>query len=158
MQPCTCGETGSGKGGGASAPGTRTGQDADSSRTATAVAGRVILIVDDEFLIRWSLRSRLQADGWRVLEAATAGEARRLFTPDAVDVVLLDVLLPDGNGFELLAEFTALGARAKVVLITAHGTDDMATRALDKGAFAFVHKPFQLHEIAALAARAVCDG
>jgi DNA-binding NtrC family response regulator len=125
-----------------------------SSATDSA---KVLLVVDDEFLIRWSLRTRLAAAGYRVLEAATLAEAREALDR-GVDLVLLDVLLPDGNGLDLLAELQKTAVHPPTILISAHATAEVAARAKAQGAFDFVHKPFDLDAIAALVASALQTG
>ncbi len=122
-----------------------------------AAASKVLLVVDDEFLIRWSLRTRLAASGYRVLEAATLAEARAALAR-GVDLVLLDVLLPDGNGLDLLEELQHDPAHPPVIMISAHATAEVAARAKAQGAFEFVHKPFDLEAIAALVDRAASLG
>jgi DNA-binding NtrC family response regulator len=62
-----------------------------------------ILVVDDEQLIRWSLTSRLQDEGYRAVEAATAADAFRR-SREGVDLVLLDYKLPDGDGLDVLKQ------------------------------------------------------
>jgi DNA-binding NtrC family response regulator len=118
---------------------------------------KVLLVVDDEFLIRWSLRTRLAAAGYRVVEAATLAEARAALDR-GVDLMLLDVLLPDGNGLDLLAELRNKAGRPPIILISAHATAEVATRAKAQGAFDFVHKPFDLDAIAALVDSALQPG
>lgn len=122
-----------------------------------AAASKVLLVVDDEFLIRWSLRTRLAASGYRVLEAATLAEARAALAR-GVDLVLLDVLLPDGNGLDLLEELQHDPVHPPVIMISAHATAEVAARAKAQGAFEFVHKPFDLEAIAALVDRAASLG
>jgi len=124
--------------------------------SSRSLAGRSVLVVDDEFLIRWSLRERLSQAGLNVAEAATGAEAIDRFAA-AVEVVLLDVRLPDADGLDLLRRFKALRSDVTVVMITAHGTDDMADEARALGAYAFVHKPFDVEQVAALVARALAD-
>ncbi len=63
--------------------------------------GATVLIVDDEPLIRWSLRQRLEQVGYRVLEASTGAEALAKL-PEGVDLVLLDYRLPDSDGVSLI--------------------------------------------------------
>ncbi len=129
------------------------------SKTIVATAAetaKVVLVVDDEFLIRWSLRSHLTTAGYCVLEADNLQNARALLTQD-VDVVLLDLLLPDGNGMDLLEELQARLPRVAVIMLSAHATHDIAERALAKGAFQFLHKPFELETIAHAVEQATAD-
>lgn len=116
-----------------------------------------ILIVDDEHLIRWSICRRLQSDGFDVLEAATADEARRYLSKDAPDAVVLDHKLPDADGLGLLKEIRKLTG-VPVIMVTAHSSIDHAVAAMRDGAFHYAGKPFDLEELtslikAALAAR-----
>jgi DNA-binding NtrC family response regulator len=116
-----------------------------------------VLVVDDEFLIRWSLRTRLAAQGYDVIEAGSIAEARAAFGK-GVQVIVLDVRLPDGSGLELLAEILAARPSSRVILISAHGTADMAQKARASGAFEFLHKPFDLNVVSDLVDRAAQCG
>ena len=82
-----------------------------------------VLVVDDEQLIRWSLATRLSEEGYRVLEAATAGEAIERHQ-EGVDLVLLDYKLPDGDGLSLLKQMKDADPDALVILLTAHSGVD----------------------------------
>ncbi len=116
-----------------------------------SLAGRAVLVVDDEELIRWSLTQRLGELGCEVREAASIGEARaRLADPSArpPDVVLLDLKLPDSDGLSLLADVRAAAPGAVVILMTAHRSDAVTARAVAGGVRAFVDKPFDLETIA----------
>ena len=106
-----------------------------------------ILIVDDEALIRKSLGQVLSRKGYAVTTAATAEEARRVFSPDEFALVLLDLRLPDGSGTELLQEFRALQPDLLVIMMTAYGSIESAVEAMRMGAYDYVNKPFKSREI-----------
>ena len=112
---------------------------------------RRVLIVDDEPLIRWSLTETLAEQGFTVEQAATAEAAiATVGTAATFDVVLLDFRLPDSNDLNLLARLRQLLPDARIVLMTAFSTPEVAQGALDLGAFRVMSKPFEIGEIAAI--------
>jgi DNA-binding NtrC family response regulator len=115
-----------------------------------------VLVIDDEALLRWSLAETLAAHGCHVFEAENAAEALTLVrrAPHAVDVVLLDLDLPDSAALSLLSAIRRLAPRATVILMTAFGRDDIVREALNLGTFRMVNKPFDLDDISALVAQA----
>lgn len=107
-----------------------------------------ILIVDDESLIRWSIAQSLEAEGFPVLEAATAQEAIAcLGQRDDIGVVLLDLKLPDCSDLSLLRLLRQLAPTSRIVLMTAHGTAEVLEEAVHAGAFRAVGKPFDLDDM-----------
>jgi len=106
-----------------------------------------ILIVDDEALIRKSLGQVLSRRGYEVTVAASGAEARRLFTPGELSLVLLDLRLPDTSGLDLLKEFKAAQPDLLVIMMTAYGSVDSAVEAMRLGAYDYVNKPFKSREI-----------
>jgi two-component system response regulator AtoC len=113
-----------------------------------------ILVVDDEQLIRWSLSERLKEQGYRVVEADTAGSALEAHG-DGVDLVLLDYKLPDGDGLSVLKRIKETDADTLVIMLTAHSSVDMAVEAMKQGAYHYANKPFQLDEITSLVEKAL---
>ncbi|MBI4230114.1 MAG: sigma-54-dependent Fis family transcriptional regulator, partial [Planctomycetes bacterium] len=105
-----------------------------------------ILVVDDEKLVRWSLRERLSQDGFRVVEAQDGARAQEAFR-EGVDLALLDYRLPDTDGMKLLESFKGIDPDVPVLIVTAHATVDNAVEAMRKGAFDYVTKPFNLEEM-----------
>lgn len=118
-----------------------------------------VLVVDDELLIRWSLREALRAAGYTVIEGRNAAEARRAIGDQAhlPDVVLLDYRLPDSDDLGLLAAIRREAPTVPVVMMTAHGTSDVVKGALDLGAYRVISKPFEVHDMASLVAEAIAS-
>jgi len=105
-----------------------------------------VLIVDDEQLIRWSLKEQLVAAGHHVEEAGTARETRGRLK-DEPDLVLLDYRLPDGDGLALLKEIKEARPDTLVILMTAYSSVESAVDAIKQGAYDYVDKPFEIDEM-----------
>jgi len=105
------------------------------------VSSCCVLVVDDEDLIRWALRERLEAAGYDVVEAENGQRALEHFSSD-VDLVLLDLRLPDRDGLSILEEIQTSRPGAPVILMTAYGTPETVRKALANGARRVVDKPF----------------
>ena len=108
---------------------------------------KTVLVVDDEKLVRWSLRQKLESVGYRVLEAETTAEAIRLFRENVPDIATLDVRLPDGNGLNALVEIKKISPLTPTIVITAYGAVDDAVKALQIGAFDYLEKPIDFDRL-----------
>jgi len=108
---------------------------------------RTVLIVDDEDLLRWSLRERFRQDGYTVLESGTAAAAIAEFGHGDVDVVLLDCRLPDSDGIAVLQLIKTLSPDVAVILMTAFPTIENAGDAATYGACDYLVKPFDLDDV-----------
>ena len=112
-----------------------------------------ILIVDDQPSVRFGLRSLIEAEGYRALEAETGEQAIRLITEQSPQLILLDLKLPDVDGITLLPRIRAIDDEAPVVILTAHGTIETAIQALKAGAENFLTKPFDADSLLILIGR-----
>jgi DNA-binding NtrC family response regulator len=119
----------------------------NSAQTGENLSILNVLVVDDEALIRWSLRQGLTRRGHRVTEAADAEHALEALSvdPDRFDVVILDYRLPDRQDLSLLAEVRRRAPLAAVWMMTAFGDGAMRAGALALGVRAVIDKPFQLN-------------
>ena len=110
-----------------------------------------VLVVDDEPLIRWSLREALADHGFKVTVAGDGrGAVEALGDGPPPDVVLLDYKLPDSNGLTLFETIRGLVPAGHVILMTAFGTPEVTSNALALGAYQVVTKPFEINDIAAM--------
>lgn len=107
-----------------------------------------VLLVEDDRELRGTLRESLTVEGYAVLAAASLADAHALLSNARVDIVLLDLGLPDGDGETLLAALRR-GRGTPVIVISARETDDPKIRLLDAGADDFLVKPFSLGELLA---------
>lgn len=109
---------------------------------------RHVLVVDDEPLIRWSVRETLLDLGYDVEQAPDAGSALRAVTTAArpFDVVVLDLRLPDMDDLSLLATLRQLLPKALLILMTAFGTAEIVSDAQALGAIV-LNKPFELIDL-----------
>lgn len=113
-----------------------------------------VLVVDDEQLIRWSLKQRLADEGFDVVEASTGADAIELFRKGC-DLVLLDWLLPDVNGHDVLRQLRSLDPSTPIIMLTAHSSVPHAVDMMKEGAFHYAGKPFDLDEVVETVQRAL---
>ena len=103
-----------------------------------------LLVVDDEAAIRFAIRDFMELHGYDVEEAETCAEAEAKYRRDVFDLVTLDYSLPDGNALDLLPRFKAVDAGVPIILLTAHGSIELAVRSIQLGAEQFLVKPLNL--------------
>jgi DNA-binding NtrC family response regulator len=111
------------------------------------MAKEKVLIVDDEYLIRWSLSENLKEDGFRCLTAENGEKALETFRAEAPDIVILDIKLPGIDGIEVLERIKELEKDVPVIMVTATSQLDVAVKAMKLGAYDYIAKPFDLTEI-----------
>ena len=114
-----------------------------------------ILLVDDEPSILLAVRSFLEAKGFDVDTAETLAAAAEAFRTSPPDVAILDYQLPDGNSLDLLPDLKALDADVPLIVLTGHGTIDLAVRAIKEGADHFLTKPVELPALLVTLQRAI---
>jgi DNA-binding NtrC family response regulator len=117
-----------------------------------------VLIVDDEERILRSLARALREDGHDVAEAPGGLAAQRLLAERAFDVVVVDNVMPDLTGLDLIrhvAQHVPAGERPQLVLMTAHATVESAIEAMKLGALDYLQKPFDIDELLVVVRRAV---
>lgn len=118
-----------------------------------------ILIVDDEAGLRTALFRALDRKGYQVITASTIQEAETLSQSDKpIDLAIVDVRLPDGDGLALMSKLKVTHRAIQVVILTGHATVEVAVQATQQGAFHFVTKPCNLDEILSLVDRALSQG
>ena len=113
-----------------------------------------VLVVDDEETARSFVCGALSDAGYEAIEAGDLAEAHAAVETGAADIILLDVMLPDGSGLSLLDTIEFENPRPPVILITAYGEVDTAVQAMKKGAQDFLQKPLDLDQLIGAVQRA----
>jgi DNA-binding response OmpR family regulator len=108
-----------------------------------------LLVVEDEADLVSALRVGLGRAGYAVDTALTVAEAERKLAVEPYDLVVLDLMLPDGDGFDLCRRIRAGGSSARVLMLTARGALADRVQGLDAGADDYLTKPFALAELLA---------
>lgn len=110
-----------------------------------------ILIVEDDENLRLALADNLEDEGYRVTSTASGAEARRWVLDDgiAADLVVLDIMLPDDDGYSLCRDLRARRVETPILMLTARTLEDDLIRGLDAGADDFLTKPYRLRELLA---------
>ena len=106
-----------------------------------------ILYVEDDPVVRRLTSRILREHGYRVLQASTVEEARKLYAENAVDILLSDVRLPDGNGAQLAAQLRDEGSKIPVLLVSGFA-DDEALRTISERGFELLYKPYSAELLA----------
>ena len=114
-----------------------------------------VLIVEDEKLIRWSIKSRLEENGYVVSEVDSGKKAFGLLEEEDFDLMLLDFRLPDTTGLEILRRVRQEAPETSVVMMTAYGTVESAVEAMKLGAFDYLTKPVNLDELTVIVNKAL---
>ena len=119
------------------------------------MAAPTVLVVDDDKLTRFSLSKILGRAGYRIREAASATEGMAAIEKERPGLVLLDIRLPDRDGFSVLQAIRASHPQLPVVMMTAHHTDDTATEASAQGAWGYLAKPCDAVELQSVVSAAL---
>jgi DNA-binding NtrC family response regulator len=106
-----------------------------------------VLVIDDEEIVREAFEALLGAEGYRVRTAESGQQGLDLLADGRFDAVLLDLMLPDRNGLEVLEDIRRIDDELPVVMVTAKSTIENAITATRRGAFHFIAKPFQNDEV-----------
>ena len=117
-----------------------------------------ILLVDDEEKIMRALSRALRQAGHEVIETASARAAERLLAERPFDLLLIDNVMPERSGLDVIREYvasTAEGERAQILMMTAHATIESALAAMKLGALDYLQKPFEIDELLVVVDRAL---
>ena len=103
-----------------------------------------VLVVDDESGVRFGIRDFLEQQGYEIEEADSCEDAQHLFRMSRPDIVIADYMLPDGTALDLLPRLKEIDSGIPLLVLTAHGSIDLAVRAIKEGAEQFLTKPLEL--------------
>lgn len=109
-----------------------------------------IIIVDDEEIIRWTLKEALEAEGYRVIGFSNGTNFMKYFQEKGADLIILDIKLPDTSGLDLLLSINRIDPNLPVIIMTAYGDIESAVTAMKRGAYDYILKPYNLAEVVLL--------
>lgn len=115
-----------------------------------------ILVIDDEKSLLEFLKLLLEEEGYSVREADSVASARAALADDSFDLILCDIMMPDGSGLDLLKEIKGSSAsETAVIMMTAYSSTKSAIEAMKLGAYDYVPKPFDVDELKVIIQKAV---
>jgi len=117
-----------------------------------------ILIVDDKKSMLDMLSKTFRPEGFRVFTASNVADAGKFIDQGEIEIVITDLRLPDGDGLDVLRAVRERFPLLPVVLMTAHGSIELAVRAVKEGAYDFVSKPFDPEHLLIIVRRALSEG
>ena len=112
-----------------------------------------VLVVDDEPGMRTALQANFQRHGWRVETATGVADAARVLEHTGFDLVVSDIRMQDGDGFELMCSVLKNSPGTAVILLTAFASVPEAVESMRNGAFDYLTKPVSFEQLQAAAAR-----
>ncbi len=110
---------------------------------------RRILVVEDEPNLRRTLEDNLSEEGYAVQTAASVAEAKAQVAKQEPELLVLDLMLPDGDGYSLCRELRSRGFRGRVLMLTARTLEEDVVKGFEAGADDYVSKPYRLRELLA---------
>jgi CheY-like chemotaxis protein len=119
----------------------------DWRRRETAIQPLKILVADDEFLVRWSLTESLSREGYEVTAVENGIQAVETAKLNHFDFIITDLIMPGLEGWEVMDSLHDLPKPPRVIIITAYDKERTREIASEKGAWAYVEKPFLIKEI-----------
>ena len=114
-----------------------------------------ILVIDDDGSYRALLREFIEEKGHTVIEAENADQGLGIFLREKIDLVVSDLMMPVKSGMELLHELRQINSKVLFVMVTGYPTLDTATRAIKEGAYDYLVKPVDMHQLALVMNRAL---
>lgn len=103
--------------------------------------------MDDEFLIRWSLTQTLSQEGYEVIAVENGSKAIEAIGLHHFDFIIADLIMPELNGWKVLERAFQIQPSPRVIIITAHGNEDIRRIAKEKGIWAYIEKPYLIDKI-----------
>ena len=116
--------------------------------------GKVLIVDDEESLLEF-LGLFFEGEGYGVEAVASMAEARERLAESEYDLVLCDILMPDGNGIDLLREIKQRDPHAAVIMMTAYSSAKSAIEAMKAGAYDYIPKPFDVEELKVMTEKAL---
>lgn len=106
-----------------------------------------VMVVDDSEFMRRVLRNILEGGGHRVVEARNADEALKMFQNESIDIVTMDIVMPETDGIEAVKRLKEADEDIRIIMISALGHQKTVMRALEAGALDFIMKPFTADDV-----------
>ncbi len=123
--------------------------------TKEDIAQVAILVVDDEFSIRETLKGMLKDKGYKVSTAEDGLTAIEMVKKTHFDIVFIDVIMPGIDGFKTCEEIKRLNPKTNVIMLSGHDIEDFGEKAISQGTFAYISKPIDMVNLLQLVVKAI---